>query len=101
MNEIFLNNGVKIPLLGFGVFQITDQEICEQSVLAALKTGYRMVDTAACYGNEKAVGRAIQKSGIDRKKTFLVGFRMQDMKKQNGPLKGRFKICKRTISICT
>lgn len=72
MNEIFLNNGVKIPLLGFGVFQITDQEICEQSVLAALKTGYRMVDTAACYGNEKAVGRAIQKSGIDRKKTFLV-----------------------------
>lgn len=72
MNEIFLNNGVKIPLLGFGVFQITDQEICEQSVLAALKIGYRMVDTAACYGNEKAVGRAIQKSGIDRKKTFLV-----------------------------
>ncbi|HIZ16677.1 MAG TPA: aldo/keto reductase [Firmicutes bacterium] len=72
MNEIFLNNGGKIPLLGFGVFQITNQEICEQSVSSALKTGYRMIDTAACYGNEKAVGRAIQKSGIDRREIFLV-----------------------------
>lgn len=72
MNTIQLNNGVKIPLIGLGVFQITDQEICEKSVLTALKTGYRMIDTAACYGNEKAVGTAIQKSGIDRKEIFLV-----------------------------
>lgn len=72
MNTVELNNGVKMPLLGFGVFQITDQRVCEQSVLNALQTGYRMIDTAACYGNERAVGTAIQKSEIDRKEIFLV-----------------------------
>lgn len=72
MGTVELNNGVKIPLLGFGVFQITDQRVCEQSVLNALQTGYRMIDTAACYGNERAVGTAVQKSGIDRKEIFLV-----------------------------
>lgn len=72
MNEVTLNNGVQVPLLGFGVFQITDQTICEQSVLSALETGYRMIDTAACYGNEKAIGKAIQKSGIERGEIFLV-----------------------------
>ena len=72
MNTVELNNGVKMPLLGFGVFQITDQMICERSVLSALKTGYRMIDTAACYGNERAVGTAIQKSNLDRKEIFLV-----------------------------
>lgn len=72
MGTVELNNGVKMPLLGFGVFQITDQRVCEQSVLSALQTGYRMIDTAACYGNERAVGTAIQKSGIERKEIFLV-----------------------------
>ena len=72
MEDIQLNNGISMPLLGFGVFQVTDPEICEQSVLAALKTGYRLIDTAACYGNEKAVGNAIQKSGIPREEIFLV-----------------------------
>lgn len=72
MNTVALNNGVKMPLLGFGVSQIIDQMICERSVLSTLKTGYRMIDTAACYGNERAVGTAIQKSGIDRKEIFLV-----------------------------
>ena len=72
MEDIQLNNGISMPLLGFGVFQVTDPEICEQSVLAALKTGYRLIDTAACYGNEKAVGNAIQKSGILREEIFLV-----------------------------
>ena len=72
MGTVELNNGVKIPLLGFGVFQITDQRVCEQSVLNALQTGYRMIDTAACYGNERAVGTAVQKSGIARKEIFLV-----------------------------
>ena len=48
-----LNNGVKMPLQGYGVFQITDQEICVQGVKAALKAGYRLIDTAACYGNER------------------------------------------------
>ena len=68
---IQLNSGVKMPPLGFGVFQITDQTICKHSVLTALRTGYRLIDTAACYGNEKAVGEAIRESGLDRKELFL------------------------------
>ncbi len=72
MNKIKLNNNVYMPLIGLGVFQITDESICETAVLNALNSGYRMIDTAACYGNERAVGRAVQKSGIDRKEIFLV-----------------------------
>ena len=71
MDKILLNNGLEMPLLGFGVFQITDSNICEESVLAALKTGYRLIDTAACYGNERAVGNAIKKSGISREDIFI------------------------------
>lgn len=66
-----LNNGIDMPKLGFGVFQITDYDLCKQSVLTALETGYRLIDTAACYGNEKAVGDAIGESGIDRKDIFI------------------------------
>lgn len=72
MDKIKLNNGIEMPLLGFGVFQITDQNVCKESVKMALKTGYRMIDTAACYGNERAVGEAIKESGVDRKDIFLV-----------------------------
>lgn len=72
MNKITLNNATEMPLLGFGTFQITDQKICKESVSEALKTGYRMIDTAACYGNEKAVGEAVKESGINRKDLFLV-----------------------------
>lgn len=72
MDRTELNNGIRMPLLGFGVFQITDLQICKESVKAALETGYRMIDTAACYGNEAAVGEAIRESGIDRKEIFLV-----------------------------
>lgn len=72
MEKIFLNNGTEIPLLGLGVFQITDLNLCEKSILIALQTGYRMIDTAACYGNEKAVGKAIKKSKIDRKELFII-----------------------------
>lgn len=68
---ITLNNGVAMPTLGFGVFQITDLAECEQSVLTALKTGYRLIDTAATYGNESAVGKAIKRSGIDRQDIFI------------------------------
>lgn len=71
MDKIMLNNGTEMPLLGFGVFQITDEKVCEESLSAALKTGYRMIDTAACYGNERAVGNAIQKSGIPREEIFI------------------------------
>lgn len=71
MDMIALNNKVMMPLLGFGVFQITDIDLCEESVLNALNVGYRMIDTAACYGNENAVGSAIKKSGIEREEIFI------------------------------
>lgn len=72
MKKIQLNNGLEMPLRGLGVFQVTDKNVCEQTVLQALNIGYRMIDTAACYGNETAVGNAIEKSGIERKEIFIV-----------------------------
>lgn len=72
METIELRNQVTIPLLGFGVFQITDAAMCEQAVTEALKTGYRLLDTAACYGNERALGNAVRNSGIRREDVFLV-----------------------------
>lgn len=60
-----------MPLLGFGVFQIADLEVCERSVLDAIGVGYRLIDTAAAYGNEEAVGRAIQRSGVLREELFI------------------------------
>lgn len=71
MDSIQLNNGVTMPLLGLGVFQVTDRQVCKESVCSALKTGYRLIDTAACYGNERAVGAAIRESGLDRAELFL------------------------------
>lgn len=64
-------NGVKIPMLGFGVFQIPEYEKAKQAVLSALKVGYRLIDTAQAYGNEKAVGEAIRESGIPREEIFI------------------------------
>ena len=61
MHQITLNNGVAMPIVGFGVFQITDAAACEQSVVDAIATGYRLIDTAASYGNEQAVGPAMVK----------------------------------------
>ena len=71
MQNVVLNNGVEMPILGFGVYQITDAEECERSVYEALRTGYRLIDTAAAYGNEEAVGKAIKKSGVARKEIFV------------------------------
>jgi 2,5-diketo-D-gluconate reductase A len=71
VNTVKLNNGVEMPLLGFGVFQITDQNECENSVLDAIETGYRLIDTAASYLNENAVGNAIKKSGVTREDLFI------------------------------
>jgi len=68
---VTLNNGVGMPLLGFGVFQVPDAEECERSVYEALRTGYRLIDTAAAYGNEEAVGKAIQRSGVAREELFV------------------------------
>ena len=71
MECITLNNGVKMPLLGFGVFQVPEPAECEKAVSAALKAGYRLIDTAAAYFNEEAVGRAVAKSGIKREDLFI------------------------------
>jgi diketogulonate reductase-like aldo/keto reductase len=71
MQTIKLNNGVEIPILGFGVFQITDLAECERSVIDAIETGYTHIDTAASYMNEEAVGRGMQQSGIPREDLFI------------------------------
>lgn len=71
MEFITLNNGVKMPLEGFGVFQVPDSAQCEQAVLDAIASGYRLIDTAAAYMNEKAVGEAIKKSGVPREELFI------------------------------
>lgn len=71
MQKIKLNNGIEMPLLGLGVFQIADPDECEQTVLTAIKSGYRLVDTASFYQNESAVGNAIRKSGVPREELFV------------------------------
>lgn len=71
MNYKMLNNGVKIPMVGFGVFQIRDGETTQKVVEEAIKVGYRLIDTAQAYGNEEAVGRAIKVSGVAREELFI------------------------------
>ena len=71
MQYVKLNNGVEMPLLGFGVFQIPDAAECERSVAEAIAAGYRLIDTAAAYGNEEAVGNAIKRSGVPRADLFV------------------------------
>ena len=71
MKELVLNNGVKMPILGFGVYQVPDLEECERVVSEAIEVGYRLIDTAQAYGNEEAVGNAIKKSGIPREEFFV------------------------------
>ena len=71
MQQVKLNNGIDMPILGFGVFQIPDPVECEQAVLDAIETGYRLIDTAASYMNEEAVGNAIKKSSVPRKELFI------------------------------
>src|SRR6185295_14158368 len=71
MQSVRLNNGVEMPILGFGVFQVKDLQECERSVLDAIATGYRLIDTAASYENEEAVGKAIKGSGVPREELFI------------------------------
>jgi 2,5-diketo-D-gluconate reductase A len=71
MQKVVLNNGVEMPILGFGVFQVPDLKECEDSVFNALETGYRLIDTAASYMNESAVGNAIKNSGVKRDDLFI------------------------------
>lgn len=71
MQNVILNNGVEMPVLGFGVYDVTDADECEQAVYDAISTGYLLIDTASAYLNEEAVGRAIQRSGVPREKLFI------------------------------
>ena len=70
MQYVTLNDGNKMPQLGFGVFQVPDLAVCEQAVSDALETGYRLIDTAAASANEEAVGAAIAKSSVPREDIF-------------------------------
>lgn len=71
MEFVTLNNGVRMPLEGFGVFQVPDHAVCEKAVLDAIASGYRLIDTAAAYMNEAAVGEAIKKCGVPREELFI------------------------------
>jgi diketogulonate reductase-like aldo/keto reductase len=71
MQKVKLNNGVEMPILGFGIFQVKDLEECERSVVDAIETGYRLIDTAQSYENEEAVGKAIKRSGVSREELFI------------------------------
>ncbi|WP_241574697.1 aldo/keto reductase [Rosenbergiella nectarea] len=71
MQTITLNNGIEMPLLGFGVFQMSDPAECEQAVIDAIETGYRLIDTAASYQNETQVGNALKQSGVARNELFV------------------------------
>lgn len=71
MEKVKLNNGVEMPVLGFGVFQVPDPVECERAVMDAIQTGYRLIDTAASYGNEASVGKAIKSSGVPREEFFI------------------------------
>ena len=71
IETVKLNNGVEMPLEGFGVFQVPDPDVCERAVLDAIATGYRLIDTAAAYVNEEAVGKAVAKCGVPREELFI------------------------------
>ena len=71
-HTVTLNNGIDMPLIGFGTYQITDPDLCRYCVIEAVDIGYRMIDTAAYYGNEKAVGAGIRDCGIPREELFVV-----------------------------
>lgn len=71
MEKVILNNGIEMPIIGFGVYQIPDENECEQAVYDAIISGYRLIDTAASYMNEEAVGRGIKRSGVPREELFI------------------------------
>ena len=71
MERITLSNGVEMPMLGYGTLQITDPAQCQQCVSDAIACGYRLIDTAAAYGNEQAVGAAVRQAGVPRSELFI------------------------------
>lgn len=93
-----------MPLEGFGVFQVPDPAQCKQAVLDAINSGYRLIDTAAAYMNEEAVGAAIKESGVDRSELFIttkLWYRMQTTKAQRKQSRLLLKNWDLTIWICT
>jgi 2,5-diketo-D-gluconate reductase A len=93
MQTVKLNNGVEIPILGFGVFQIADPAECERSVVDAIQTGYSHIDTAASYQNEEAVGRGIKQSGLAREKLFIT----TKLWIQSNGYEGTLKACENSL----
>lgn len=102
MEYVTLNNGVKMPKLGYGVYQVSNEE-CERCVLDAISVGYRAIDTAQSYGNEEAVGSAIQKCGVPRDELFLttkVWISNAGYEKAKASSTARCRNCTPTTSIC-
>ncbi len=103
MRQAILRNGVAMPLMGFGTFQLAEGEECEGCVSQALAQGCRLFDTASAYGNEASVGRALARSGVPRQEVFLITkLWLQDMDYDRacGPLSGRCKSWAPTTSTC-
>jgi 2,5-diketo-D-gluconate reductase A len=93
MQTVKLNNGVEVPILGFGVFQITDPAECERSVVEAIQVGYNHIDTAASYQNEEAVGKGIKQSGVARDQLFIT----TKLWIQSSGYAGTLKACERSL----
>lgn len=103
MQKVILNNGVEMPILGFGVFQIQNEAECEQAVYDAIMSGYRLIDTAASYLNEEAVGRALKRVEYQERIYLLLrnyGFKIQDTNVQRKHLKNPLQDCILIIWIC-
>lgn len=102
MELVTLANGIKMPILGYGVYQVNDLEECERVVSEAIEVGYRSIDTAQAYGNESAVGNAVKKSGIPREDFFIttkVWISNAGYEKAKAPSKSLWKNCKLIIWI--
>ena len=99
-----LNNGVEMPAIGYGVFRMTEPDACEEAVVQAIQAGYRLIDTAAAYGNEEAVGRAIRRCGVPREELFITtssGFPIPAAREPDGGLRRRFRDWGWTNWICS
>ena len=97
MEYATLNNGIKMPMEGFGVFQVRDKEECKRSVLDAIKAGYRLIDTAASYTNEDAVGEAVKEAiaqGICTREELFITSKMWVQDMQKSPLRCGCRICR-------
>lgn len=102
MKTVKLNNGIEMPILGYGVFQVSPEE-CERCVLDAVSAGYRLIDTAQAYYNEEGVGTAIAKCGVPRSELFLTtkyGLPMPERKKPPVASMNRSASCAPTTSTC-